>query len=141
MSNMGLTRSLEQQETLAAAALPIARVLLAAPFLVSGLRQLLAWDAAVAYFGKVGLMMPELLAPIVVALEIGGGILLIIGWRRLLVALALAAFTIGAAFIGHAFWNAEGPQYSNQLNHFLKNFAMAGGLLCVAMTPTAKRVA
>jgi putative oxidoreductase len=128
-----------QQDWLAAVALPLARVLLAAPFLVAGVRKLLAWNATAGYFGKLGLPMPDVVLLVVVVLEIGGGILLVIGWRRTLVALALAAFTIATAFVGHAFWNVGEPQYSGQLNNFLKNVAIAGGLLYVAMTSTPAR--
>ena len=140
MANGTLTGSMTQQDRLAAAALPVARVLLAAPFLIAGVRKLLAWGATAAYFGKLGLPVPDVVVLAVVLLEIGGGLLLVIGWRRTLVALALAAFTLAAAVVGHAFWNVGDPQqYSGQLNNFFKNVAIAGGLLYVAMTSTPAR--
>ena len=57
---------------------------------------------------------------------IGGGLMLLVGYRTRLVALVLAAFSIITAIIFH---NAFGDQ--NQFIHFLKNLAMAGGLLQV----------
>jgi putative oxidoreductase len=61
------------------------------------------------------------------AVELGGGLMLVLGVKARWVAAALAAFSI---VTGLAFHNALGDQ--NQLIHLLKNFAMAGGLLQVA---------
>jgi putative oxidoreductase len=72
--------------------------------------------------------------PLVILLELGGGILLILNRYTRWVAFALAAFTLGAGVIGHAFWNAEPAQYANHLNHFLKNVAIVGGLIGVAFS-------
>ena len=61
-----------------------------------------------------------------IAIEIGGGALLALGYKTRLVAAGLAAFSLVTAFVFH---NAIGDQ--NQLIHLLKNVAMAGGLLQV----------
>ena len=132
MTNSSLAAPAELD--LSAFALAIARVLVASLFLVAGARKLLAWTATVAYFGKLGLVMPEMILLLVLALEFAGGILLAIGWRLPLVATALAVFTFGAAIAAHAFWSAEPAQFSGQLNNFLKNVAIAGGLIQIATT-------
>ena len=44
-------------------------------------------------------------------------------------ALMLVLFTIPATVMFHNFWAADAAQYQNQLNHFLKNASMIGGLL------------
>jgi putative oxidoreductase len=64
-----------------------------------------------------------------IAIEIGGGALLILGWRTRWVAWLLILFTVVATYLGHKFWLADAAQYGNQLNHFLKNVAVVGGLL------------
>jgi len=45
----------------------------------------------------------------------------------------LIAFTVIATFMAHRFWQMDAAQYANQLNHFLKNAAIVGGLLYVVV--------
>ena len=84
------------------------------------------------YFGKIGLPMPEVLVWLVILVELGGGLLLIIGWKTRLVAWILAAFTVGATIVAHRFWEFDAAQYVPQLTNFMKNLAIIGGLLMVA---------
>jgi putative oxidoreductase len=102
------------------------RVLLAAVFLVSGFGKLVASSATMGYIASVGLPGPMLGYAVALTLEIGGGVLLIVGYQTRLVATLLAVFSIVTAlFFHHAF----GDQ--NQMFHFLKNLAIAGGLIQV----------
>jgi putative oxidoreductase len=110
-----------------------ARILLASLFLFTGLRLMMNWTATLGFFTKLGMPLPELVLPLVVLLQIGGGVLLILNWNLHWVAGALAVFTVASAVIGHAFWGAEPAQYVNHLNHFLKNIAICGGLIAVAI--------
>jgi putative oxidoreductase len=109
-----------------------ARVMLAAVFVVFGIRKLMAVAGTAGYFGKLGLPMPEILVWLVILIEVGGGLLLIIGWKTRLAAWIVALFTIGATLVAHRFWEFDGAQYVPQLTNFMKNFAIAGGLLMVA---------
>jgi putative oxidoreductase len=108
------------------------RLLLAAVFLVAGSRKLMGAAASAAYFGKLGFPMPEVMVWVAIAVEIGGAALLILGWKARWAALLLALFTLIATFAAHRFWQFDAAQYANQLNHFLKNLAIVGGLLFVA---------
>jgi putative oxidoreductase len=112
--------------------LVLARVLIASLFLVAGLRKVMNWSATMAGFSKLGIPFVEVVLPLVVLLELAGGLMLVFGWRVRWVAFVLAAFTLVAGIIGHAFWNADAAQFGNQLNHFLKNVAVCGGLVCLA---------
>ena len=85
-----------------------------------------------AGFSKLGIPLVEVVLPLVVLLELAGGLMLVFGWRVRWVAYVLAAFTLAAGIIAHAFWNADAAQFGNQLNHFLKNVAVCGGLVCLA---------
>ena len=108
------------------------RGLLALIFLVAGLRKLLAFGMTVGYFGKLGIPMPEVVVAGSILIEVGGAVLLTIGYKTWIVAAVMAAFTLGAALIAHQFWAVSDPQaYSAQLNNFLKNVAMVGGFLIV----------
>ena len=108
------------------------RVMLAAVFVVFGIRKLMAVSGTAGYFAKIGLPMPEVLVWLVILVELGGGLLLIIGWKTRLAAWIVAAFTVGATLVAHRFWEFDGAQYVPQLTNFMKNFAIAGGLLMVA---------
>jgi putative oxidoreductase len=107
----------------------VARVLMAALFLIAGLRKLFAWKATVAYFAAIGLPASDVVAALVTLLEVGGGLALIVGWRLKPLSIILAVYTVATAFVGHRFWIAEPAQFSGQLNNFLKNLAIAGGFL------------
>ncbi|MCB2252263.1 DoxX family protein [Pseudomonas chlororaphis] len=104
----------------------IGRILLSAIFILSGFSKIAAPAAMVGYIQSVGLPFPQLALGIAIAVELGGGLLLIAGYRTRLVALGLAVFSVATAL---AFHNNLGDQ--NQFIHFFKNIAMAGGLLQV----------
>jgi putative oxidoreductase len=104
----------------------IGRILIAAIFLVSGLGKLTAPAATIGYIGSLGLPVPLLGYLGSMGLELVGSVLLIVGYRTRLVAVLLAAYSIVTALIFH---HALGDQ--NQMFHFLKNVAMAGGLIQV----------
>ena len=103
------------------------RILIAALFLIAGIGKL-----GSGYAGTQGYMeamgVPGVLLPLVIALEIGGAILVIAGlWTRV-TAIALGAFTILSAVLFHA-------NFADQIQQimFLKNFAIAGGFVFLAV--------
>lgn len=100
----------------------IARLGLAAMFLLAGINKVQYYDGNVAYMATAGL--PEFLMPLVIALEIGAAIALIVGYQTRLAAFALAGFTILAALLFHFDLNDQ-----MQSILFFKNIAVAGGLL------------
>ncbi|MFS2135798.1 DoxX family protein [Duganella sp. Dugasp56] len=104
----------------------IGRILLAAIFVLSGFGKLMAPAATIGYIASSGLPFATLGLAIAIVVELGGGLLLAVGYKTRLVAAVLAGFSI---VTGLAFHHAVGDQ--NQMIHLLKNFAMAGGLLQV----------
>jgi putative oxidoreductase len=114
------------------ALLLLARVFIAALFLVSGTRKLLAYAATVGYFAKLGFPAPEAFTVIAIIVEIGGGLMLVAGWRTRWAAWALIVLVAVATAMAHRFWQFDAAQQINQMNHFLKNIAVIGGLLFVA---------
>ena len=108
--------------------LPFAgRLLIGLPFAMSGLSKLGAYSAITGMIGAAGLPLPPLAFAVAVAVELGGGLLLVAGYRARLVAIALAVFTLVAAVAFHSNFADQ-----NQMIHFLKNVMMAGGLLQIA---------
>jgi putative oxidoreductase len=110
----------------------LARLFLAALFVYSGIAKMGNVAGTAGYFGKLGLPGGEAMVWAVIALEVLGGVLIVIGWKTRWIAWAMAIFTVGTGVIGHAFWNLEGAQMNQQLTQFLKNLAVAGGFLMLA---------
>ena len=107
-------------------ALLIGRILIAALFVVAAYNKFKGLGGTTTYFTKLGVPAPSVLAPLVATFELAVGALLIAGFKTRYVALAVAAFVVIAALLGHMNL-ADG----NQLNHFLKNLAIAGGALAL----------
>ena len=100
------------------------RLLLGLPFAMSGLGKLAAYGLTTQMIGAVGLPFPPLAYAVAVAVELGGGLLLVAGYRTRLVATALALFSFATAVFFHSNFADQ-----NQMIHFLKNVMIAGGLL------------
>lgn len=101
----------------------LARILLAQIFLISGIGKLGAGYAGTqAYMEAMGLS--GALLPLVIALEIGGGLALVVGLLTRWAGLGLAVFCVVSALIFHRNFGDQ-----TQMIMFMKNIAMAGGLL------------
>ena len=109
------------ESTRDAAAL-VGRLLVAALFLIDGWSKVRGYAPAVTYMERFS--VPGLLLPAVILVEVGGGLLVAIGWQTRCAALALAIFCIVAAVLFHTNFDDR-----NQVLHFQKDLAIAGGLL------------
>ena len=105
----------------------VGRILIGLPFLVSGFGKLAAFGPTTAYISSVGLPLAPLGWAIAVVFEVGGGLLLILGFRMREVASGLAVFTLAAATFFHNDFADR-----NQMIHFLTNIMIIGGLLQIA---------
>ncbi|MDE1174112.1 MAG: DoxX family protein [Parvibaculaceae bacterium] len=103
---------------------PIGRLLIALLFLLAGLGKVAAPAATKAYIASAGLPLPDISYLVALLVEIGGGLLLLAGYRTRPVALVLALFTLVTALVFHHDFADQ-----NQMIHFLKNLAITGGLL------------
>jgi len=113
------------------AAALVGRILLAVIFIISGFGKITGYDGTAAYMAAKGMPMVSVLLPLTILTELGGGILLAIGYKARWAALALAGFTILAALIFHNFWAVEAAQKMAQQINFMKNVAITGGMLVV----------
>jgi len=105
------------------------RVLLSLLFLLSGIGKLGAYGATAAYMSSAGI--PAALLPVVIAVELGGALAVILGWKTRIVAALLAGFAVLTAL---AFHNNFADQ--TQMIMFWKNLSIAGCfLLLVANGP------
>lgn len=106
----------------------VGRILLAVIFILSGFGKITGYEGT-AHYMAAKLPMVGVLLPLTILTELGGGILLAIGFKARWVGLVLAGFTLLAAIVFHDFWNGD-PNHMQQIN-FLKNVAITGGLLMV----------
>lgn len=104
----------------------VARVLLGHIFLLAGISKIGAYAGTQGYMEAMG--VPGTLLPLVILLQVGGGLAIIAGWKTKWASIALAGFSVVAAVIFH---NNFGDQ--TQMILFMKNLAMAGGFLLLAV--------
>jgi putative oxidoreductase len=101
----------------------IGRCLMAVLFLLSGFGKVGGPAATIAWIASTGLPMPTVAYVVAIIIELGGGLLLILGWQTRPVAVVVSVYAIGTAFIFH-----RNVADQNMLFHFLKNIAVTGGL-------------
>ena len=109
-------------DRVAAAAAFAGRVLLSAIFLHEAYAKLTAYAPSQSYMKAFG--VPGELLPLAIAVELGCGLLVLLGYGTRIAALLLAGFCVAAAILFHANLGDR-----NQLLHFEKDLAIAGGLL------------
>jgi putative oxidoreductase len=119
----------------------LARILMSIVFIIFGYLQFtnIAGYAAnpsvlkaVALTG--GILSPTVIAYLVAAIDLFGGILILVGFQTRWVALVLIIFCICTLFIAHNFWTMAGPARAANMGNFYKNIAIIGGLLLLMNT-------
>ncbi|MBK8455991.1 MAG: DoxX family protein [Phyllobacteriaceae bacterium] len=106
----------------------VARILLVILFLLSAFGMASSPAGVAGYFGSLGMPMPGVMVWLVVALKLVAGLAVLVGWNTRYASYALAAFSVGAALIGH---NNIADQ--NEMTQLLKDFAIAGGFLALSV--------
>ena len=114
----------------------LARALISTVFIVFGFQQFtnIAGYTANANIVKfsgmtAGILAPVVIAYLVAAIDLIGGLCVLVGFKTRCASIALIIFVILTLFIAHNFWVMEGaPRVGNQVN-FYKNLAIIGGLL------------
>jgi putative oxidoreductase len=104
----------------------LGRVLLALLFVPAGFSKIGGFAGAVAYAAAKGVPLPELAIAMAILVELGVGLLLLVGFQTRWAALAIAFFTFVITFIFHPLSDPA------QTQAFFKNIAIVGGLLTVA---------
>ena len=109
------------------ALLLVGRILMAIIFVLAGFGKLTSIEGTAGYFANYNLPAPTALAVIVGLVELIGGLAILAGFQTRIVAIVLAVFTVATALVAHMDWADM-----NQLIHFQKNLAIAGGFLILA---------
>jgi len=102
----------------------IGRVLLSIIFIQAGWNKIFGYAGTAQHMEAAG--VPGMLLPLVILVELGGGLLILLGLFTRWAALALAGFCVLAG------WFFHNPGDPGQMISFLKNLTIAGGLLVLA---------
>jgi len=104
----------------------IARILLAQLFLMAGIHKITAYTGTQGYMEAMG--VPGMLLPLVILLEVGGGLMLVLGWKARWAAAAMGVFSLISAAIFH-----HNLADQMQMIMFMKNLSIAGGMFVLAV--------
>jgi putative oxidoreductase len=107
------------------------RILLSAIFIFSGIGKIAAFSMYTGYAGA-HLPMPALAIAIAIVVELLGGLAILAGFQTRLASWIIFLYLIPTTFLFHNFWTMEGMARIDNQIHFLKNFALMGGLLILA---------
>jgi putative oxidoreductase len=107
------------------------RVLLAFMFVYAGWGKLTGFAGMAGWVASAHVPMPEVATALALVVELGGGLMLVLGWKARWAALALAGFTLLASVLFHDFWNKSGAELLTNQLFFFKNVAAIGGMLMV----------
>ena len=112
----------------------LGRILLALIFIFAGFHKITGFEGIASYMASHGLPLPQVLLVATIMIELIGGLMILIGWQARIAAAAIFLFLIPATLVFHAFWNVNPTDtmlLQNQMNHFMKNLAIMGGMLYI----------
>lgn len=108
----------------------VGRILLALIFVLSGFNKIGGFDGTAGYMASAGLPFAGVLLVLTIAMELGGGLLLMVGWQTRWVALAFFLFLIPVTLVFHT--TSHNPaEAQQQMIQLLKNIAIMGGMFQV----------
>jgi len=107
------------------------RSLLSAIFLMSGAMKIMNWSKTADSMAQEGMLLVPFFLAGAIAFELLGGLSVLVGFQARIGALLLFLFLIPTTLIFHDFWSFEGPAMQQQMQHFMKNLTIMGGLLTV----------
>ena len=105
-------------------AAPIGRILISLMFVTSGFNKIVGYSGTQVYMEAMG--VPGALLPLAIAVEILGGLAVMLGWKTRIAAFLLAGFCLLSALLFHANFGDQ-----MQMIMFMKNLAIAGGFLMI----------
>jgi len=106
---------------------PVARLFLSVLFIVSGIAKVFNFEGTAGYIASVGLPFPEVGVVVAILIEVLGGLSILLGFKIYWGANILALYTLTIAFFFHREFSDQA-----QMVNFMKNLAIAGGLLYTA---------
>jgi putative oxidoreductase len=109
----------------------VGRVLIALIFVRAGISKIGSIDTTAAEMAKAGIPLSNILVFGAILMELGGGLLLMVGLFARWAALALFFYTLALALIFHAYWSVPAAQARLQASFFFGHLSMIGGMLVI----------
>jgi putative oxidoreductase len=113
----------------------VGRVLLANIFIVAGYKKIPGFAGTLGYMASkmpaVDPMLLKIMLVVTILVELGGGILILLGWQARWAAAAVLLWLVPVTLIFHAYWGLPAQEMQAQFIHFQKNLAIVGGLLYI----------
>ncbi|AQV94167.1 DoxX family protein [Cupriavidus necator] len=123
---MGRLNTLEDTAAL------VGRILIGGMFLANSAGLSANFAAVARLMAGKGIPLAPWLLALAIALWVLGGLSIVVGYKLRWCAVVLACALVPVTLCMHAPWNADAASFPNELNHFLKNLAILGGVLYVA---------
>ncbi|MBL8828022.1 MAG: DoxX family protein [Planctomycetaceae bacterium] len=118
----------------------LGRALMSLIFVASGAMKVMQWSATAEHMAQEGMQAVPMFLAGAIVIELGAGLCLMIGYQPRWAAVLLALFLVPVTLVFHDFWSyADAQQATNQLQHFLKNVTIIGGLLTLAALAPPRR--
>jgi putative oxidoreductase len=118
--------------------LVLGRLLLSAIFILSGLGKIPHFNDVAGMMAQKGIPLASLALGITLLIEIGGGLMVLTGFKARYAALVIAIWLVPVTLIFHKFWGIPAADQQGQMINFLKNLAIMGGLLILASASPEK---
>jgi putative oxidoreductase len=90
------------------------------------------WETTAEHMAGQGMFAVPVFLFLAILVEVLGGLSVILGYKARLGAVVLALYLIPVTLVFHHFWTFEGAAMQNQMQHFMKNLTIIGGLLTLA---------
>jgi putative oxidoreductase len=109
------------------------RLLLAAYFFLPGAMKLADFEGTSGYMAAHGMVLIPVFLSLTIVMQIGGAVLLAVGYRVRLTAFLLAGLVLVISCVMHDFWNiTDALQQQHETQNFMKNMAIMAGLMVLA---------
>ncbi len=109
----------------------MARVFMSLIFIMAGTSKISGFASVAADMASRQIPYSEILLVIGIIMELGGGLMLLLGYKTRFAGLMLFLFIIPVSYFFHDFWAISGDASQTQMIHFLKNLTILGGFLYV----------
>jgi putative oxidoreductase len=109
------------------------RILIAVIFLISGFFKVGGYAQIVAYATAVHLPAPGVAIAAAAAVELAGGLAILVGFKTRFAAWLLFLYLIPVTYVFHNFWAVQGQEQQMQMVNFLKNVAIMGAMLVLSV--------
>lgn len=108
------------------------RILISYIFIVAGFGKIMKFSSTVAYMASKGIPMTEVLLALTILVELGGGLLILLGWKARWSALVIFLFLIPVTLVFHNFWTIQDAMArTHEMHAFMKNTAIMGAMLYI----------